>query len=259
MPQGLRPNRNAAVGSVPLAGRVAIVTGAGGGIGAAVCAALAEGGAHVVAAGRSAGALEAVVAATAAAGRPAVAMPDTDVRAEASMAAMAAETLRRFGRIDALVTAAGAPRDALPYPVAALRTEAWDEVIDVNLKGVFLASRAVLPAMMRQRSGQIVHIASARGSLGGRPHAAAYCASKFGVMGLSESLAEEAAGFGIRVHVVLPDAVDTPLIAGTRLAPRGALPPERVGRFVADLLRLPPDATIVHPLLAPFDHRGAVA
>jgi 3-oxoacyl-[acyl-carrier protein] reductase len=254
-------------GDVSLEGSVAIVTGSTGGIGRATCVALASAGATVVAAGRSPEGLaetvracERAAAARGSAGENeagpgsevALALPGCDVRDPAAMERMAGETLARWGRIDVLVTATGAARSRLPYPVASLETAAWDEVVDTNLGGVFLANRAVLGAMKRQGSGQIVNISSARGATSGRALAAAYCASKFGVMGLSEVLAEEVRSFGIRVHVVLPDAVDTPLIAGTTLAPHGALSPALVGQLIVDLLLLPSDTVLARPLVAPF-------
>lgn len=235
-----------------LRGKVAIVTGAGGGIGRATCVALSEAGVQVIASGRDPDPLDRTVRATTHCLRPAIPVSDVDVTDEHSVRRLTATTLETFGRIDVLVTAAGAPRTSIPRPVSALDTDDWDGVVDVNLKGVFLTNRAVLPAMRRQREGQIVNISSARGALAGRSHAAAYCASKFGVTGLSQALADEVRDDGIRVYVLLPDAVNTALIAGTRLAPRGALRPEVVGRLIVDLLQMPFDTIVVNPLVAPF-------
>jgi NAD(P)-dependent dehydrogenase (short-subunit alcohol dehydrogenase family) len=131
--------------------------------------------------------------------------------------------------------------------------EDWDRSIDVNLKGMFFSNRAVLPAMMRQRSGDIINVSSARGGVKGLPCAAAYAASKHGVMGLTKSLAEEVRKFGIRVQIVLPDVTDTPLmqVVGD-LAPQGLLKPETVGEFIADLVAAPRDSQIPEPWICPF-------
>jgi NAD(P)-dependent dehydrogenase (short-subunit alcohol dehydrogenase family) len=130
-------------------------------------------------------------------------------------------------------------------------------MIDTNLKGVFLSNRAVLGPMIARRRGQIINISSARGAVSGQPYGAAYCASKFGLMGLTEALAEEVRGAGIRVQTLLPDAVDTPLLDGTALAagPGDALPASTVAGFIITMLTLPDDTILVNPLIAPLRAR----
>jgi NAD(P)-dependent dehydrogenase (short-subunit alcohol dehydrogenase family) len=161
---------------------------------------------------------------------------------------MVGGTLEQFGRVDLLVTCAGIGKGegsvgTLPRPVSHLPTAEWDAIIDTNLKGVFLSNRAVLPVMIRQRRGQIINISSSPGGIFGQPYSAAYCASKFGVNGLSEALANEVRSYGIRVQVVFPDAIDTPLIKDSTLAARlgEPLPARRVADHILFLVTAPED------------------
>jgi NAD(P)-dependent dehydrogenase (short-subunit alcohol dehydrogenase family) len=181
-----------------------------------------------------------------------------DVRDEQAMESMARLTIEKFGRIDALVACAGILRGtgSSPMPLARISTAEWEQVLDTNLKGMFLSNRAVLPAMIRQRAGDIINISSVSGRQG-RAHDAPYCASKFGVIGMSESLAEEVRGYGIRVQIVLPDAVDTPMWNqnGPVPCPPDALPPERVAELIVYMLRQPPDTMLLGVTIAPFRAR----
>ncbi len=242
-----------------LGGQVAIVTGGSGGIGRATCVALADEGATVVVvdvteAGTRevSGALSARVASGAHLGLA------LDVRREADMRAMADAALERFGRIDVLVAAAGIlrPPGTPPRLLAQMHPDEWDAVIDTNLRGVFLSNRAVLPTMVRQRAGQIVNVSSVQGRQG-RAYDSAYCASKFGVIGLTESLAEEVRADGVRVHVVLPDAVETSMWEqnGPIGRPPNLLAPSRVADFIVYLLTLPEDTVLVGPVIAPVPRR----
>jgi len=133
-----------------------------------------------------------------------------DVTDEASVRAAADETARVFGRIDALVCSAGITGPNVPtveYPV-----DAWKRVFDVNLHGVFLCNRAVVPKMLANDHGRIVNIASIAGKEG-NPNASAYSASKAAVIGLTKSLGKELATTGVRVNCVTPAAVETPMFA----------------------------------------------
>jgi NAD(P)-dependent dehydrogenase (short-subunit alcohol dehydrogenase family) len=140
--------------------------------------------------------------------------------------------------------------------MAELSVAEWDEVLATNLKGTFLSNRAVLATMIENRSGQIVNLSSAAGRQG-RPLDSAYCASKFGVIGLSESVAQEVSRYGIKVHVVLPSAVDTPLWRQNGPVPRPdeILPPDRVAELIVHLLTLPEDTILFEPVIAPFQSR----
>ena len=245
---------------------VAIVTGGTGGIGRAVVLALAQRGCAVTIVDRDPERIEelckVVKRGAGGAGRdPGVLGVALDVTLESDMQMMASRCLEVFDRIDLLVTCAGILRypGSLPKPMVQLSEVEWDTVLDVNLKGVFLSNRAVLPTMVRQRSGSIINVSSTSGRQG-RAHDSAYCASKFGVIGLSESLAEEVRQYGIRVQTVLPDAVDTPLWdQNGPIRPEHALPPERVGELIAFMASLPADTLMAAPVIAPFRTRKRVA
>ncbi len=230
--------------------KTAIVTGGTSGIGKEVALVLARDGANVVVVGRNPARLESVLRDL---GGAALGL-SLDVGREDDMQAMADRTLERFGRIDILIHCAASAGDrGVPYPVAQMPVEDWDAGIATNLKGVFFSNRAVLPAMIEQRSGDIVNVSSARGGVKGLPFAACYAAAKHGVMGLTASLAEEVRRHGIRVQVVLPDVTETPLmqIVGD-LAPQGMLKPRTVGEFIVDLVRAPRDEQLIEPWICPF-------
>jgi NADP-dependent 3-hydroxy acid dehydrogenase YdfG len=215
--------------SPALAGQVAIVTGAGRGIGRAISEALAGEGAAVALASRTRGELASVASAIREAGGRALAVP-TDVTSEGAVEALVEQTLAELGRIDILVTAAGV---ATFGPLSGTKPGDWDGMLAVNLRGVMLCCRAVLSAMARQRRGTIVNVASIAGkrALAG---AAVYSATKAGVMAFSRVLAEELRADGIRVGVLVPGAVDTALWDAIPTAPdRGRmLRPEDVARAV---------------------------
>ncbi|MEI2645220.1 MAG: SDR family oxidoreductase [Candidatus Competibacter sp.] len=235
--------------------RVAIVTGGVSGIGLAVAHALADAGARVVVTGKNQSRTEAVARELARAPRGDHLGLAVDVRSEADIQRLVEQTLDRFGRIDILVACAGILRGdgGTLKPLAQLATPEWDQVIDTNLRGLFLCNRAVLPAMIRQRRGDIINLSSVSGRQG-RAHDAPYCASKFGVIGLSESLAAEVQQFGVRVQTVLPGAVATPIWRQNHPipAPANALPPERVADLILFMLALPPDSQLLAPLIVPF-------
>lgn len=236
--------------------RVAVITGAGGGIGRATALALARRGIRLCLVERDRERLASVVEAVneAAPGTHVLAL-DLDVTSERDMNAMAARALETFNQVDILVTAAGIlrPPGRRPASVADTTPEEFDTVLAVNLRGTFLATRAVLPPMLAAKSGHIVHISSVSG-LYGRAFDGAYCASKFAVRGFSESLAEEVGRSGVRVHTLMPDAVATSIWEqnGPVPMPADALPPERVADFIAYLLDMPADCVLWNPVIAPF-------
>ncbi len=233
-----------------LAGQVVVVTGAGRGIGRAVAQAFAREGAVVALCARSAHELTAVQREIEAAGGRAVVRP-TDVSDEAAVAALVSETLRTSGRIDCLVTAAGV---AAFGPVVEAKTSEWDETVAVNLRGVFLCCRAVLPAMMAARRGTIINIGSIVTSRT-LPGSAAYTASKYGLLGLSRVLAEEMRPHGVRVGVLSAGATDTPLWDAVPNPPSRArmVRPEQVARAALLMATLEPGATLEEVTLLPQD------
>lgn len=239
-------------------GQAAIVTGGAGGIGLAVARRLVEEGADVALVDRHRGQADEAALSLAAGGARTIALA-ADVRIEADVETMRDRVLERFGRIDILVACAGILRGVpgRPQTVAETAPEAWDLVIDTNLTGVFLSNRAVIPAMVRQGRGQIVNLSSTSGRRG-LAFDAAYCASKFGVIGLSESLADELRPHGIRVHAVLPEVVDTPMLEqnGPLFRPKEMLAADRVADFIVYLLGLPDDTAMLSPVIAPFRSRA---
>jgi NAD(P)-dependent dehydrogenase (short-subunit alcohol dehydrogenase family) len=187
-----------------LAGRVAFVTGAAAGIGAAIARALLADGAKVVIADRNG---DGAHSAAAAYGDPALALA-LDVTREDDVQRAVASALDHFGRIDILVNNAGIMRKAYVKDMSAAL---WDEVLDVNLKATFLCSKAVLPAMISAaRGGRIINIASIAGKVG-EPTASAYSAAKWGVIGFTRSLALEVAPHDILVNAICPGPIPTAL------------------------------------------------
>jgi NAD(P)-dependent dehydrogenase (short-subunit alcohol dehydrogenase family) len=204
-----------------LSGKVAMVTGCSGerGIGRAIARRLAEDGADVVltssgvrlAINKPTGGwsgLESVAQEVRAVGRRALTV-SLDVRSAEQIAGIMDRTLQEFGRLDILVNNAAAPAGADRVPVTDLSEEAWNIVLDVNLKGTFLCSRAAARAMLRQQiRGRIINIGSDNSKIG-QPKLAAYCASKFGLVGFAQALAMELAPAGITVNTICPGPVDT--------------------------------------------------
>ncbi len=197
-------------------GKIAIVTGAGTGVGKAAALELAKAGAKVVLAGRTEAALAAVKAEIEASGGEAVAIK-TDVSKWVDADNMAKQTVDTFGRIDILVNNAGiaSTRKAQLHPSTLdVDDEEWDGVINTNLKGQFNCAKAVMPFMMKQKRGWIVCVSSTTG-LSGAVGTAAYCASKAGIMAMSKVLARELGRYNIRVNCVAPGLTMTPMQDGS--------------------------------------------
>lgn len=189
-----------------LEGQVVIVTGASRGIGRASALAFAEEGCTVVVAARSRTDLQETADKIEKMGGSALVCP-TDVTEVDQIHAMVDETVEAFGRVDILVNNAGI---LILKKVIDTSIEDWHRTLDVNLKAVFLASKAVLPHMIEQEYGQIITVASIAGKRSGPRHGA-YSAAKFGVLGFTEALASEVKEYNIRVNAVNPGMVDTDL------------------------------------------------
>jgi NAD(P)-dependent dehydrogenase (short-subunit alcohol dehydrogenase family) len=247
-------------------GKVAIVIGGSSGIGQAACIALANEGFHLVVIGTN---RERINKTLNLLHHPSLSQLDSphlgltlNITNEDDMQEMVAKTVERFGRIDLLVVSAGLGKQSrservMPYPTASLPLEEWNEVISVNLTGVFLSNRAVLPVMIEQRGGHIINICSSTTlhGLRGQPYAPAYCASKFGVVGFTESLAEEVGSYGIRVQALFPGPVKTPLVEQTALVRRFGgryMSAADVAGMIVYLVQQASDAIMIHPHILPF-------
>ncbi|MFO1071073.1 MAG: SDR family NAD(P)-dependent oxidoreductase [Geminicoccaceae bacterium] len=221
-----------------LAGRHALVTGAGRGIGAAIAGRLAALGASLTLLGRTPATLEATAADCA--GR--VQCVTGDVADPASVAAAFGKAVEAFGPVDILVNNAGVAHSA---PFARIAQADWQRLIAVNLTGTLLCSQAVLPAMLERGFGRIVNIASIAG-VRGYPYVAAYCATKHGVIGLTRALALETAKRGITVNAVCPGYTETDMATQAITTIR-----EKTGRSeaeaVAELAKFSPQGRLMQP------------
>lgn len=191
----------------PLSGQVAVVSGAGRGIGAAIAQELSSLGATAMLCGRARAALESVARTITEAGGKAEVVP-CDVTDLGSVEAAAKCVEASFGRVDILVNNAGVRGFA--GPLHQLPPDSWEQILNTNLRGVYYAVRAFAPMMIRARSGHIINISSLAGK-NALPNGAAYAASKWGLNGLSYSLAEELRGYNIRVAVICPGSTNTEL------------------------------------------------
>jgi NAD(P)-dependent dehydrogenase (short-subunit alcohol dehydrogenase family) len=188
-----------------LNGKIAIVTGAGQGIGQGIALSLAERGASVVVADINLQAAQDVEAEIQSNSHEALAL-GVDVSVPSQVESLIATALNKFGRIDILINTAGIP---LTVPTIDVTEEQWDRVLDVNLKGAFLCSRAAAKEMIRQGRGKIINFASGAAH-GGIPGQAAYCASKGGVVALTRAMAIEWAEYNITANSISPGMTETP-------------------------------------------------
>jgi NAD(P)-dependent dehydrogenase (short-subunit alcohol dehydrogenase family) len=188
--------------ALKLDGRVAIITGAGRGLGRAMAIKFAQAGADIVAASRTRGQLEETAAEVAKSGRKCVIVP-TDVTNSQQVNAMAAAAIRELGRIDILINNAGGGDESAGKRLEQITDEEWRRGIDTNLSSQFYAARAVIPHMVKQNRGKIVNVASGYGLRGGKNNYM-YACSKGGVIQLTRSLALTYAQYNIQTNCIVP-------------------------------------------------------
>ena len=230
-----------------LEGQVAVVTGAGRGIGAAIAGKLAKLGAALALCGRNRSHLESVAKAIANEGGKAEVVP-CDVTSLESVEAAAKSVEATFGRLDILVNNAGI--GGFGGPLHQLPPDNWDQIFNTNLRGVFYTTRAFAPMMIRARSGHIINISSLAGK-NALPNGAAYAASKWGLNGLSYSMAEELRAHKIRVAVICPGSTNSDFSPHAGKDPSKMLQPEDVAHVVAMLVTQSPQSFVSEILLRP--------
>ena len=233
--------------SSELKGQVAVVTGGGRGIGAAIARRLASMGATTVISGRHPDQLRNTAQAIAAQGgrcEPLV----CDVSDLKSVEGFAKQVLQDFKQVDILVNNAGI--GGFGGPLHKLPPAQWDAILNTNLRGVFYCMRAFAPAMIDRQAGHIINVSSIA-SKNALPNGAAYSASKWGLNGLSYSVAEELRGYDIRVSVICPGSTDTELSPHAGKDPNKMLKPEDVAHVVAMLVTQSPQSFVSEVVLRP--------
>lgn len=236
----------------PLAGKVSIVTGAGRGIGRAIALCLSRSGSRVVLAARTESQLNAVREEIRSQNGQALVVP-TDLTRDEEIDRLVKKTLQEWGGVDYLINNAGWGKTS---PVVKARVEDWDQTFKVNVRAPMILSKLVLPALMEKKQGAIINISSIAGKIG-EANVAAYAASKFALVGFSESLFEEVRAYGIKVAVILPGFADTPLIPATAKFDRSKMiRPEDVAEAVLFVLTSSaaccPVEIIVRPQKSPY-------
>jgi 3-oxoacyl-[acyl-carrier protein] reductase len=230
-----------------LRGQVAIVTGAGTGIGAAIARRIARMGALTILCGRRRGSLDGTAAAIVKSGGQAEVV-QCNVTDLGAVEALATFVERKAGRADILVNNAGV--GSFSGPLYKMPPESWEQVMNTNLRGVYYCIRSFAPLMIRAGNGHIVNISSLAGK-NALPNGAAYAASKWGLNGLSYSVAEELRGHNIRVSVVCPGSVHTELSPHEGKDPKKMLQPDDVAHVVAMLVTQEPQSFVSEVLLRP--------
>ena len=231
----------------PLAGQVAVVTGAGRGIGAAIAQTLAKLGATTVLCGRTKSTLDATAQAILAAGGKTEVIP-CDVTVLHQVEHASARVDSTFGRLDILVNNAGVA--GFNQPLHNLAPEDWDRILNTNLRGVYFTVHSFAPLMIRAYSGHIINISSLSGK-NALPNGAAYAASKWGLNGLTYSLAEELRPHNIRASVICPGSTETELSPHAGKDPAKMLQPDDIAHAVALLVTQAPQSFISEILLRP--------
>jgi 3-oxoacyl-[acyl-carrier protein] reductase len=231
----------------PLVGQVAVVTGAGRGIGAAIARKLAKLGATAVLCGRTKTTLDNTAQSILEAGGKAEVIP-CDVTVPHLLEYAATRVDSTFGRIDILVNNAGV--GGFNDPLHLMLPEDWDRILNTNLRGVYYAIRAFAPLMIRGYSGHIINISSLAGK-NALPNGAAYAASKWGLNGLTYSVAEELRPNNIRVSVICPGSTETELSPHAGKDPNKMLQPDDIAHAVAMLVTQAPQSFVSEILLRP--------
>jgi 3-oxoacyl-[acyl-carrier protein] reductase len=222
-----------------VSGKVALITGASRGIGFAIARRLGRMGARVAICGRDQAKLEQAASSLRGERIEALAV-QADVTCGDQISTLVQKTRQDFGPIDILVNNAGI---GLFGPFHEFGEDDWNRVIDTNLKSVFLASSAVAPEMIRRQTGHIINISSLAGK-STFANGAIYCASKWGLLGLSGGMAEDLRGYGIRVSVVCPGSVATEFAGHSGKDPAKLLQPDDVAHAVAALVTQAPGSFI---------------
>ncbi len=217
----------------PLQGNVAIVTGAGRGIGRSIALALGQAGAAVALAARTEAELRKVQGTIETLGGRACTLP-TDVSQEQDVIALVQDTITHFGHLDILINNAGI---GIYGPLVETTTEQWDRIMAVNARGPFLLCREAIPYLKQREHPFIINITSVVG-IKGYVNQAAYSASKHAVMGMTKALAKEVQADGIRVHAICPGGVDTEMVSRARpdLDRSVLMQPEEIADVVLFLL-----------------------
>ena len=231
----------------PLAGQVAVITGAGRGIGSAIARKLAALGATAVLLGRTKSTLDETARAIVDAGGKTEVIP-CDVTVLHQLEYAAARVDSTFGRLDILVNNAGV--GGFNDPLHNLPPEEWDRILNTNLRGVYYAIRTFAPIMIRAYSGHIINISSLAGK-NAMPNGAAYAASKWGLNGLTYSVAEELRKHNVRASAVCPGSVDTELGPHTGKDPNKMLQSDDVAHAVAAIVTQAPQSFMSEILLRP--------
>lgn len=211
-----------------LAGQTALVTGGSKGIGRAICLALAKEGANVIIAARNESEIKETMDKLKAMGSKSLAI-QADVRSEEDVRRLISTTIDKCGKLDILINNAGV---AYKKRLEETTLEEYEKIMDTNLKGVFLCTKYAIPYIRESKNGKIINISSV-GGLHGLPDFSVYCASKFGVNGLTESIASELGG-EIKVYAVCPSAVDTDMYRSI-YSDRPYLKPEHIAEKVLEL------------------------
>jgi 3-oxoacyl-[acyl-carrier protein] reductase len=233
--------------SVQLKGKVAIVTGAGRGIGRAIALGLAESGARVGLAARSEGEIRSVADEIRGKHGDALAIA-ADLSRDEEIERLVKQTTKEWGPVDILVNNAGWGKTAT---VADSRVEDWDRTFQINLRAPMVLTRLVLPGMMAKKSGAVINIGSIS-SKAGTANTSAYSASKFGILGFTQSLFEEVREYGIKVSILLPGFVDTPLIPlNKRLDRSRMIQPRDIAEAVLFVLSTPVNSCPVEITIRP--------